>query len=37
VGERAKRKGVTRIERTLLSKKEAEYLGEILPEPDRQN
>lgn len=37
VGVRAKRKGVTKIEKTLLSKKQAEYLGEILPEPDDQN
>jgi hypothetical protein len=33
IGVRAKRKGVTKIERTLLLKKRAEYLGEILPEP----
>jgi hypothetical protein len=37
VGVRAKRKGVTKIEKTLLSKKRVEYLGEILPEPEDQS
>jgi hypothetical protein len=34
VGFRAKKKGVTKIEKMLLSKKLAEYLGEILPESE---
>jgi len=37
VGVRAKRKGVTKIEKTLLSKKQAEYLGEVLPKPEGQS
>ena len=37
VGVRAKRKGVTKIEKTLLLKKRAEYLGEILPEPENES
>lgn len=34
---RAKGKGVTKVENTLLSGKQAEYLAQILPEPDGQN
>lgn len=37
VGLRAKRKGVTKVENTLLSRKRAEYLAEILPEPEGQS
>ena len=37
VGVRAKRKGVTKIEKTLLLKKRAEYLKEILPGPEGQS
>ena len=36
LGVRAKKKGVTKIEKTLLLKKRAQYLGEILPEPEDQ-
>jgi len=34
VGVRAKRKSVTKIDKTLLSKKRDEYLEEIMPEPE---
>ncbi len=34
VGIRAKRKGITKIDKTLLSRKRTEYLGEIFPEPE---
>jgi len=37
VGVRAKKKGVTKIEKMLLLRKRAEYLGEILPEPEDQS
>ena len=37
VGLRATRKGITEINNKLLSAKRAEYLGEILPEPEGQN
>ena len=34
VGVRAKRRGITKIDKTLLSKKRSEYLGEIFPESE---
>ncbi len=37
VGVRAKGKGVTKIEKTLLLTKRAEYPGEILPESEEQS